>query len=177
MNPEGDGFVPSSFALYYFFTWWYRVAYMLSVRTNVWIEVRNHASRKWILNCFKWCWRLHFSAHNVHEEGSGRSNTTLCFMVPWCFRAANAIAPNHKLSRNARNTIRSRFHVLDSRFVQDANTFTRIQTNINPFGFLPLQITTRENLKSRSYNAFPPKTEESHWIGWKVGGLGRWGFW
>ena len=145
---------------------------MASVRTNVRIEVRNHASRKWILNCFKWGWRLHFSAHSVHEEGSGRSNTTLCVMVPWYFRAAIAIAPNHKLSRNAR-----RFHsltvpCLDSRFVQDANTLTRIQTNIHPFGFLPLQITTRENLKSRSYNAFPPKTEESHWIGWEVSGLG-----
>ena len=148
LNPDDDGFSPSSFASYYFSSWWYRVsrhrmAYMVSVQTNVRIEVRNHASRKWILNCFKWSWRLNFSAHSVHEEGSRRSNTTLCVMVPWCFRAVIAIAPNHKLSWNARTTIRSQFdgyQCLNFGFVQGANTFTRIQTNTHRVGFLPLQI-------------------------------------
>ena len=96
-------------------------AYMACVQMNLRMEVRNHASRKWILNCFKLCCRLHFSAHTPHgKDREGMPNTTFCVLGPCRFRTAIAIG----LSWNAGTTIRSRFDgylCLDFGFVQGAN--------------------------------------------------------
>lgn len=40
------------------------------------IEVRNRASGKWIINCFKLCCGLHFLGHIIHRKDSRRLNTT-----------------------------------------------------------------------------------------------------